>query len=55
MTIRVYALYQRSRLVLIPLLVLWVGALVVGCVRVLSQWRIVRWLLRRQKVGSVLQ
>jgi len=41
MTMRVYVLYPHSRRqVLIPLLALWLGAIVVGCVRVLPQWRI---------------
>ena len=33
MTVRVYALHRRSWSVLIPLLVLWFGAVAVGCVR----------------------
>ena len=47
MTMRVYALYQRSRSILIPLLALWFGALVVGCVRISLSG--VQWLIQRSK------
>jgi len=40
MTMRVYVLYPHNRSVLIPLFVLWLGIITVGCVRVLPHWRI---------------
>jgi len=40
MTMRVYVLYPHSLAVLMPLFALWLGIIVVGCVRVLPQWGI---------------
>jgi len=41
MATRVYALYQNSRLVLITLIMLLLGVITVGCVRVSPQRMIV--------------
>jgi len=54
---RVYVLYPHSLAVLMPLFALWLGIIVVGCVRVLPQWGIACPMTDKvtKKVGSVFQ